>query len=132
MLEEEKIKELKEELKKLNEYRNSIISTIENLQKEIDLNKFEGKYFKITNEYNDIYYISVSNIGEVFEFIFYSGKSYSFGFNFLATEYISSALHYADKKDIQELTKEEYKKDLFETIEKHTKLVKQKVDEKIP
>lgn len=132
MLEEEKIKELKEELKKLNEYRNSIISTIENLQKEIDLNKFEGKYFKITNEYNDIYYISVSNIGEVFEFIFYSGKSYSFGFNFLATEYTSSALHYADKKDVQELTKEEYKKDLFETIEKHTKLVKQKVDEKIP
>ena len=77
MLEEEKIKELKEELKKLNEYRNSIISTIENLQKEIDLNKFEGKYFKITNEYNDIYYISVSNIGEVFEFIFYINLCFS-------------------------------------------------------
>jgi hypothetical protein len=132
MLEEEKIKELKEELKKLNEYRNSIISTIENLQKEIDLNKFKGKYFKITNEYNNIYYISVSNIGKVFEFVFYSGQSYSFGFNFSATEYISSVLYNTDKKDVQELTKEEYKKDLFETIEKHTKLVKQKVDEKIP
>lgn len=132
MLEEEKIKELKEELKKLNKYRNSIISTIEDLQKEVALNRFKGKYFKITNEYNNIYYISVSNIGEVFEFVFYSGKSYSFGFNFLVTEYISSVLHYADKKDVQELTKEEYKKDLFETIEKHTKLVKQKVDEKIP
>ena len=132
MLEEEKIKELKEELKKLNEHRNSIISTIENLQKEVALNKFKGKYFKITNEYNDIYYISVSNIGKVFEFVFYSGQSYSFGFNFSATEYRSSVLYNTDKKDVQELTKEEYKKDLFETIEKHTKLVKQKVDEKIP
>lgn len=132
MLEEEKIKELKEELKKLNEHRNSIISTIEDLQKEVALNKFKGKYFKITNEYNNIYYISVSNIGKVFEFVFYSGQSYSFGFNFSATEYRSSVLYNTDKKDVQELTKEEYKKDLFETIEKHTKLVKQKVDEKIP
>lgn len=131
MLEEEKIKELKEELKKLNEHRNSIISTIEDLQKEVALNRFKGKYFKVVTEYQDIYYISVSNTGKFFEFIFYNRENYHLGFDFVEKEYKNSLLCNCSSKIIKDLTKEEYRKDLLEAISKYTDLIEQKAYKRI-
>lgn len=128
---EEKVKELEKELKKLNEYRSSIISAIDDLQKDIVLSRFKGKYFKITTKFDDIYYTIVSDTGKFFEFIFYSGKSYSFGFDFKEVEYIGSTIYSCKEENVIELSKEEYTKDLFKTIDKYIDLIKQKANEKI-
>lgn len=129
MLEEEKIKELEEELREMNKRRNSIINTIEDLKKDININKFKNRYFKIITKSNDIYYISILNTGKFLEIAFCNRENYNFRFNVTERE-LCNILHNSDGV-IQELIKEEYKKDLFEFISKYIDLIKQQIYERI-